>query len=56
MLTERHDFSFTLLAFSSALLVFFLQVSVIDAGAVRHWTAPYNADIATGMDKRIAYD
>jgi hypothetical protein len=37
-------------AFSSDLLVFFIQVPVIDAGAGRHWAAPYNADIATGMD------
>jgi hypothetical protein len=37
-------------AFSSDLLVFFLQVPVIDAGAGRHWAAPYNAGIATGMD------
>jgi hypothetical protein len=37
-------------AFSLDLLVFFLQVSVIDAGAGRHGGAPYNADIATGMD------
>jgi hypothetical protein len=37
-------------AFSLDLLVFFLQVSVIDAGAGRHRAAPYNAGIATGMD------
>jgi hypothetical protein len=37
-------------AFSSDLLVFFLQMPVIDAGTGRHWAAPYNADIATGMD------
>jgi hypothetical protein len=37
-------------AFSSVLSVFFLHVPVIDAGAGRHWAAPYNADIATGMD------
>jgi hypothetical protein len=37
-------------AFSSDLSVFFLQVPVIDAGAGRHWAAPYNADIAIGMD------
>jgi hypothetical protein len=43
-------FPVTLLAFSSVFLVFFLQVSVIDVGAGRHWGAPYNADIATGMD------
>jgi hypothetical protein len=37
-------------AFSSDLLVFFLQVPVIDTGAGRHRAAPYNADIAIGMD------
>jgi hypothetical protein len=37
-------------AFSSVLLVFFLQVPVIDAGAGRDPVAPYNAGIATGMD------
>jgi hypothetical protein len=43
-------FPVTLWAFSSVFLVFFLQVPVIDAGAGRHWAAPYNAVIATGMD------
>jgi hypothetical protein len=43
-------FPVTLQAFSSVLLVFFLQVPVIDRGAVREGTAPYNAAIATGMD------
>jgi hypothetical protein len=37
-------------AFSADLLLFFVQVPVIEPGAGRHWAAPYNADIATGMD------
>jgi hypothetical protein len=50
MLTDSTDFSVTLQAFSSVLLVCFLHVSVIDAGAGRDPAAPYNAGIATGMD------
>jgi hypothetical protein len=37
-------------AFSSVLLVFFPQLPVFDVGAGRRWAAPYNADIAIGMD------
>jgi hypothetical protein len=37
-------------AFSQDLSVFFLQVLVIETGAGRHGAAPYNAEIATGMD------
>jgi hypothetical protein len=29
---------------------FFMQWAVNDSGAGRQWAAPYNADIATGMD------
>jgi hypothetical protein len=37
-------------AFSADLLVFFVQVPVFETGTGRQWAAPYNADIATGMD------
>jgi hypothetical protein len=43
-------FPFTMSAFSSVLMDFFLRALVFDVGAGRRWAAPYNADIATGMD------
>jgi len=37
-------------AFSAVLFDFFAHALLIDGGAGRHWAAPYNAEIATGMD------
>jgi hypothetical protein len=37
-------------ALSAVLFDFFAHALLIEAGAGRQWAAPYNADIATGMD------